>query len=107
MFFKATLVLYLAAIALAAPALINVGNVGKLRMNSCPSMSCTSLSNVGVDGNDIIKDVANDARGLVGVRDVGKMRANPCPSMSCTSSSNVGVDDNNIIKDVANHAHVI
>jgi hypothetical protein len=58
MFFKATIALYLAAFALAAPALISVGDIGKLRVNPCSL--CISLSTaVEVDDNDIIKNVAN------------------------------------------------
>jgi hypothetical protein len=63
MFFKAVFALYFAAIALAAPksGLVRVGDVCKLRVNPCPLMLCTSLSNVDVDDNDIIKGIANDA----------------------------------------------
>lgn len=61
MFFKAAIALYLAAIALAAPKCeIEVRDVGTFRMN--PRPLCTSLStDVEVDGNDIIKGIANDA----------------------------------------------
>ena len=62
MFFKAIFALYLAAIALAASKrdVINVGDVGTFRVT--PRPSCTSLSTaVEVDGNDIVKNVANDA----------------------------------------------
>ena len=63
MFFKAVFALYFAAIALAAPnrGLVGVGDVGKFRANPRLSMLFPSLSNVDVDNNDIIKDVANDA----------------------------------------------
>lgn len=62
MFFKAAFALYLAAIALAAPKrdVIEVGGVGMFSVNPCPL--CTSLSTaVGVNGNDIIKDVADNS----------------------------------------------
>lgn len=61
MFFKVAFTLYLAAIALAAPKrdVIDVGDVGMFSVNPCPL--CTSLSApVGVDDNDIIKDVAEN-----------------------------------------------
>ena len=61
MFFKVTFALYLATITLAAPKRddIEVGHVGMYSVNPCPF--CTSLSTiVGVDGNDIIKDVAEN-----------------------------------------------
>jgi hypothetical protein len=61
MFFKAVFALYLAAIALAAPKCeVKVRDVGTFRVN--PRPLCTSLStDVAVDGNDIIKGIANDA----------------------------------------------
>jgi len=63
MFFKAVFALYLAAIALAAPHrygdLVEVGDVGTFRVTPC--LLCTGSSTaVEVDGNDIIKNVAND-----------------------------------------------
>jgi hypothetical protein len=66
MFFKAVFALYLAAIALAAPGrLVDVGDVGKLRLNPGSSMLCTSLSNVDVGDNEIVQDVANNAHVIV------------------------------------------
>jgi len=62
MLFKAVFALYLAAIALAAPKceVIEVRDIGTFRVNPCPL--CTSLStDVEVDGNHIIKGIANDA----------------------------------------------
>ena len=63
MLFKTVFALYLAAIALAVPKsrLVGVGDVGKLRVSPCPLILYTSLSNVDVDDNDIIKGIANDA----------------------------------------------
>ena len=62
MFFKAVFALYLAAIALAAPGceVIDVRNIGTFQAN--PRPLCTSLStDVDIDGNGIIKGIANDA----------------------------------------------
>lgn len=66
-------------------------------------MSCTNLSNLGVGGNDIIKNIANNERGLDSTRDIGKSRGNLYLSTPCTSLSNIVVDDNDVIKDIDNH----
>ena len=59
--FKAVFALYFAAITLTALGrLIGIDSVGKLHMKSCPSMLCTSLSNVESDNNDIIEDIVNN-----------------------------------------------
>jgi hypothetical protein len=60
MFFQAIFALYLVAIALAAPKVAEVRGIGTSRLNSRPLY--TNLStDVEVDGNDIIKGIANDA----------------------------------------------
>ena len=58
MFFKAIFALYFTAVALAAPkgAVLGVGDVGKLRVDP---VLYPGLSNLDVDGNDIIEDIAN------------------------------------------------
>ena len=58
MFFKATIALYFAAIALAAPTLVDVGDICKSRVN--PYSLCTGLSTaVAVDHDDILNGVGN------------------------------------------------
>ena len=61
MFFKAIFALYFAAIALAAPknGLVDIGDVRELRVNLCSLMLCTRLSNVGIDGNEVIKEIVD------------------------------------------------
>lgn len=64
MFFQAVFALYLAALAIAAPGHggpgVNVGGVGKLRVNPCSL--CTSLSTaVDVDNNEIAKNIGDDS----------------------------------------------
>jgi hypothetical protein len=64
MFFQAILALYLAAFALAAPGHggpdVDAGGVGKSRVIPCSL--CISLSTaVGVDNNEIAKNIGNNA----------------------------------------------